>query len=90
MSPLGKRLSSRLKVPFYQSVSLKKVTIKGYQSEGMICSLNELGVPSELLTPDDVAGIHVLDKDAPVGNRDVLKYLGLDDTIFDIRPLANP
>ncbi len=68
---------------------IKKVTIKGYQSEGMICSLNELGVPSELLTPDDVAGIHVLDKDAPVGNRDVLKYLGLDDTIFDIRPLAN-
>ncbi|OQC11337.1 MAG: Phenylalanine--tRNA ligase beta subunit [Tenericutes bacterium ADurb.Bin087] len=68
---------------------IKSVTIKGYQSEGMICSLSELGVPHELQSQADIEGIHVLNNDAPVGNTDVLNYLGLDDTIFDIRPLAN-
>jgi phenylalanyl-tRNA synthetase beta chain len=68
---------------------IKRVTIKGHNSEGMICSLSELGVPSELQSHDDLVGIHVLSEDAPVGNTQVLEYLGLDDTIFDIRPLAN-
>lgn len=68
---------------------IKKATIKGVPSEGMICSLSELGVPDLLLSEESKAGIHVLPSDAVVGNTDVLNYLGLEDTLFDVRPLPN-
>lgn len=70
-------------------VTIKAATIKGYQSEGMICSLKELGVPTELISVEDETGIHELDKEAIVGNTNVFAYLDLDDTIFDLKPLAN-
>lgn len=70
-------------------VTIKAATIKGVSSAGMICSLKELGVKDELLSEADINGIHELSDDAPVGETNVLKYLGLDDTLFDIRPLAN-
>ncbi len=70
-------------------VTIKAATIKGVASEGMICSLKELGVPSELLSEADETGIHELNAEAPVGERDVLGYLDLDDTIFELKPLAN-
>ncbi len=69
-------------------LTIKKTTIKGLESNGMICALNELGV-DESFSEEDNNGIYVLPNDAKVGNEEVLKYLGLDDTIFDIRPLAN-
>lgn len=68
---------------------IKKATIKGVPSEGMICSLSELGVPELLLTEESKTGIEVLPSDAVVGNTEVLRYLGLDDTLFDVRPLPN-
>lgn len=70
-------------------VTIKKAVIKGVTSEGMICSLKELGVSDELLSPEDIHGIHELPADAPVGSTDVFAYLDLDDTIFDLKPLAN-
>ncbi len=70
-------------------VVIKKAVIKGVPSEGMICSLKELGVKDELLSPEDINGIHELPLDAPTGSVEVLEYLGLADTIFDLKPLAN-
>lgn len=69
-------------------LTIKATTIKGHESSGMICALNELGVKSEYITSNE-DGIHVLSDDAVIGNEEVLNYLGLDDTIFDIRPFAN-
>lgn len=62
---------------------IKESVIRGEASNGMICSLNELGIDSKNLRKDQVDGIEVLDNDAPIGE-DGLAYLGLRDTIIDI------
>ena len=63
---------------------IKAGMIRGQESNGMICSLLELGVDAHMLSEESKNGIEVLDEDAPVGNCDPLGYLGLDDEILDI------
>ena len=46
---------------------IKQSTIRGQESNGMICSMAELGLDQRLLSPEDKDGIHVLDENAPVG-----------------------
>lgn len=70
-------------------ITIKETTIKGVPSYGMICSLQELGVKEELLDQAYIDGIQELSDDAPVGEEKVLSHLGLDDTMFELRPLAN-
>lgn len=67
---------------------IKTGTIRGVDSNGMCCSLSELGVDKTSLTEKQLAGIEELDDNAPVGS-DPLKYLGLDDVIFDINITPN-
>jgi len=63
-------------------VEIKKSTIRGVESNGMICALYELGLEEK--TPENYdKGIHELDLDAPVGE-EPLKYMGLDDTIYEL------
>ena len=68
--------------------TIKKTNILGYESNGMICSLAELGVDSKYLSEEDINGIHELDEFAIVGD-DPIKYLELDDTIIDFELTAN-
>lgn len=68
-------------------ITIKETVIKGYQSSGMICALAELGVSSDFSGASE--GIFVLPPETEVGRSDVLSLLNLDDTIFEIRPLAN-
>lgn len=63
---------------------IKAGVIRGQESNGMICSLLELGVDPHQLNEESKNGIEVLDADAPVGNQDPLGYLGLDDEILDV------
>ncbi len=63
--------------------------IRGEESDGMCCALYELGVDKSLLSEKQCSGIEELDLDAPIGEENVLEYLGLDDTILDINVLAN-
>lgn len=63
---------------------IKKGVIRGQESNGMICSLLELGVDPSSLNDEQKSGIEVLPKDAPIGNKDPLGYLGLDDEILDV------
>lgn len=61
---------------------IKKGVIRGQESNGMLCALYELGIvekTEELYKK----GIEELDNDAKVGE-DPIKYLGLDDTIYDL------
>ena len=61
---------------------IKKSKIRGVESNGMICALFELGLEEE--TEENYnKGIHELDDDAPVGE-DPIKYLGLDDTLYEL------
>jgi len=61
---------------------IKKGTIRGIESDGMICALFELGL-EEKTEENYQKGIHELPNEAPIGE-DPLKYLGLDDTIYEL------
>lgn len=68
--------------------TIKKSIILGFESNGMLCSLQELGIENKFLTPADIEGIHEMDDDAPVGENPI-KYLELDDEIIDFELTAN-
>ena len=68
--------------------TIKKGVIRGAISNGMCCSLEELGLDKKFLNEMDINGIHELPSDAPVG-KDALEYLGLDDEIVDFELTAN-
>ena len=63
--------------PDGELVKLKKGKIRGYESQGMICSVRELQLG------DDHSGIWVLDTDAALGTP-VSQALGLEDWIIEI------
>lgn len=69
--------------------TIKAGVIRGAQSNGMCCSLLELGVDKKILSDKEINGIHELKADAPIGETKVLEYLGLDDIVIDINVLAN-
>lgn len=69
-----------------------KITAKplhGHESNGMLCALYELGVNKKILSEKQLGGIKELPADAPVGETNVLEYLGLDDTILDVSLTPN-
>ena len=70
-------------------IEIKPSVIRGVESNGMCCSLLELGVDSKYLSEYQTKGIEELPADAVVGNEDVLGYLGLDDTVLNLNVLAN-
>ena len=69
--------------------TIKNSEIRGVISYGMLCALNELGVDPKYLREEQIKGIEELPNDAPIGNTKVLEYLGLDDSILDLKLLAN-
>ncbi|MFV0396256.1 MAG: phenylalanine--tRNA ligase subunit beta [Coprobacillaceae bacterium] len=68
---------------FGEGFVIRQSKIRGEESNGMICSLLELGIDGRFLDEEQKAGIEVLAEDAPIG-ADALTYLGLNDTILDI------
>ncbi len=63
-------------------MTLKQATIRGVESNGMMCSSRELQ------TGDDHDGIIELPADAPVGTS-FAQYAGLDDALFDVAITPN-
>lgn len=63
-------------------LEIKRATLRGVESHGMLCSARELGLS------DDHAGLLVLPGDAPVG-ADIRAYLDLDDTILTLKLTPN-
>ena len=61
---------------------IKKSTIRNVESNGMICALYELGL-EEKNEETYSKGIYELDDKAKVGE-DPLKYLGLEDTLYEL------
>lgn len=66
-----------------EGFKIKEGQIRGEASNGMICSIAELGLDARLLKEEDKAGIHVLDDEAPIGE-EALSYMGLKDVILEI------
>ena len=61
---------------------------RGVESDGMLCSMAELGLDSKFLKPEDKEGIHELPEDAPVGENPI-KYMNMDDGVIDFELTAN-
>jgi len=64
-------------------LKIKPAKLRGVQSQGMICSLKELGLPT------DVDGIHIFPQENLSLGSDVRSLLGLDDVILDLTATAN-
>src|SRR5882724_4421972 len=62
--------------------TIKVSKLRGIESQGMMCSAEELGLPKG----ED--GLLILPADAPLGKR-FIEYLGPGDTIFDIEVTPN-
>ena len=67
---------------------IKKSKIHGYESNGMLCSLAELGLDNKFLDACDKEGIHEFPSDTEVGV-DAIKVLGLDDEVLDFELTSN-
>lgn len=68
--------------------TIKKGKLRGYDSEGMLCSGVELGVSEDMYPGAGYNGLLVFPEDTEVG-ADVKPILGLDDWIFDVSITAN-
>jgi phenylalanyl-tRNA synthetase beta chain len=64
-------------------LKIKPAKLRGVRSEGMICSLAELGLAKES------AGIHIFEGDNLQLGSDVRPLLGLEDVILDLTSTAN-
>lgn len=62
---------------------IKKVKLRGIESNGMICSLQELSVDEKFVAPEFAEGIVVLPEDTEIGSS-VEALLNLDDVVLDI------
>ena len=68
--------------------TIKKGMIRGKESNGMLCSIAELGIEHKFLKPEDSEGIAELGEDAEIGG-DPIKYLQMDDGVIDFELTAN-
>ncbi len=63
-------------------IKIKKGKLRGIESAGMMCAIEELGWPHDFFPDAAEDGIYILADDAVVGE-DAVHYLGLDDTSFE-------
>ena len=63
-------------------IKIKKGKLRGVESFGMMCAIEELGSSREFYPDAPENGIYILGDDAQVGE-DAVHYLGLDDTVFE-------
>jgi len=69
-------------------IKIKKSKIRGEVSNGMICSLAELGFEGKVIPKEYADGIYVLPEDSVVGS-DAISLLNLDDAVLELSLTAN-
>lgn len=79
VAKIGSRLAN--------GVEITSSEFRGVRSEGMLCSLNELGFMDNVIAKEFRDGIFVFDRDYPLGE-DVKEYLQMTDNVieFEITP----
>jgi phenylalanyl-tRNA synthetase beta chain len=69
-------------------VKIKKGKLRGVESEGMMCSIEELGSNRDMYPESPEYGIYVFQEDVAVGESAV-KALGLDDIVVEYEITSN-
>ena len=69
-------------------IKIKKAKLRGVESQGMICSLAELGLSKSVVPKNYQEGIYVFETEQELGS-DVVKVLGLNDYILDLSITPN-
>ena len=69
-------------------IKIKKGKLRGVESNGMMCSIEELGSNRDMFPLAPENGLYILPEDAPVGENAV-SYLGLDDTVVEYEITSN-
>ena len=69
-------------------VKIKKGKLRGIESCGMMCSIEELGSTKDMYPESPEFGIYIFGEDAVVGESAV-KALGLDDVVFEYEVTSN-
>ena len=69
-------------------IKIKKTSLRGVESSGMLCSSEEIGVPVDLYPSVGSAGLLIFREEYPLG-QDVKEIFGLNDTVADFEILAN-
>ncbi|MCI5530829.1 MAG: phenylalanine--tRNA ligase subunit beta [Blautia sp.] len=69
-------------------IKIKKGKLRGVESCGMMCSIEELGSSREMYPEAPELGIYIFPEDAVVGENAV-KALGLDDVVFEYEITSN-
>ncbi len=69
-------------------IKIKKGKLRGIESYGMMCSIEELGSSRDYYPKAPENGIYVFDDDVEVGS-DAVEVLGLHDTVFEYEITSN-
>lgn len=69
-------------------IKIKKGKLRGVESYGMMCSIEELGSSREMFPDAPENGLYIMKDDAVVGESAV-RYLGLDDTVVEYEVTSN-
>ena len=69
-------------------VKIKKGKLRGVESNGMMCSAQELALDLDNLPEDMLDGIYILDKEYPLGV-DIKDILGLNDAVVEFEITTN-
>lgn len=69
-------------------IRIKKGKLRGIESFGMMCSIEELGATREMYPDAPESGIYILPADAEAG-ADAIEILGLHDVVFEYEVTSN-
>ena len=69
-------------------VKIKKGKLRGVESCGMMCSIEELGSTRDMYPEAPESGIYIFKEDAEVG-ASAISALGLDDVVFEYEVTSN-
>ena len=69
-------------------IRIKKGKLRGIESNGMMCSIEELGSDRNMYPDAPESGIYILPEDTKVGT-DAIEVLGLHDVVFEYEITSN-
>ena len=69
-------------------IKIKKGKLRGIESNGMLCSIEELGSSRDMYPEAPEDGIYIFREDVPVGT-DAIEALGLHDVVFEYEITSN-